>query len=367
MTAFEERRTRRTTAAPTRRRSTSCSSTSTSAGPATASSSAASSARHVRALNWIDEYADLMGNGYVWYKPLNEETGLENQCWKDRGTRSPTGTAGCRASPGRPPSLQGYAYDAKVCARLARDIWKDTELADRLEKEAADLKRSSTATTGSRTAAITRRARPGRQPGRFARLEQRPPPLERHRREVEGEVGRREPDGPRLFSAGRATLAEGEGRYNPIGYHVGTVWPFDNSFIAGGSQLRLQGRGGGDRGGDPRRGRVLRRPAARGVRRLRALGDEVPGAVSRPRSPQAWSTGTPLLLLRTMLGLEPLGDHLVVDPALPTGSECSRCSRSPDAGADAFARGIRVEGSSSAQLGPQTNGKAQTRAGARAR
>ena len=34
-------------------------------------------------------------------------------------------------------------------------------------------------------------------------------------------------------------------------------------------------------------------------------------------SPQAWSTGAPLLLLRTMLGLEPLGDHLVVDPALP--------------------------------------------------
>ena len=30
------------------------------------------------------------------------------------------------------------------------------------------------------------------------------------------------------------TLAEGEGRYNPIGYHVGTVWPFDNSFIAWG-------------------------------------------------------------------------------------------------------------------------------------
>ena len=35
-------------------------------------------------------------------------------------------------------------------------------------------------------------------------------------------------------------------------------------------------------------------------------------------SPQAWSTGTPLLLLRTMLGLEPHGEHLVVDPALPS-------------------------------------------------
>jgi hypothetical protein len=36
-------------------------------------------------------------------------------------------------------------------------------------------------------------------------------------------------------------------------------------------------------------------------------------------SPQAWSTGAPLLFLRTMLGLEPYGDHLVVDPALPVG------------------------------------------------
>jgi glycogen debranching enzyme len=34
-------------------------------------------------------------------------------------------------------------------------------------------------------------------------------------------------------------------------------------------------------------------------------------------SPQAWSTGTPLLLLRTVRGLEPCGDYIVVDPALP--------------------------------------------------
>jgi len=39
--------------------------------------------------------------------------------------------------------------------------------------------------------------------------------------------------GAQLFSGwGVRTLAEGEGRYNPIGYHVGTVWPFDNSIIA---------------------------------------------------------------------------------------------------------------------------------------
>jgi glycogen debranching enzyme len=34
-------------------------------------------------------------------------------------------------------------------------------------------------------------------------------------------------------------------------------------------------------------------------------------------SPQAWSTGAPLLLLRTALGLEPHDEHLLVDPALP--------------------------------------------------
>ena len=34
-------------------------------------------------------------------------------------------------------------------------------------------------------------------------------------------------------------------------------------------------------------------------------------------SPQAWASGTPLLLLRALLGLEPVGDHLVVDSALP--------------------------------------------------
>lgn len=35
--------------------------------------------------------------------------------------------------------------------------------------------------------------------------------------------------------------------------------------------------------------------------------------------PQAWSTGAPLLLLRTIMGLQPYGEHLTVDPAIPSG------------------------------------------------
>ena len=83
--------------------------------------------------------------------------------------------------------------------------------------------------------------------------------------------------GPELFSGwGMRTLADGEGGYNPIGYHVGTVWPFDNSFIAWG--LRRYGfkeEAARDRGGHPRGGRSSSRAAARGLRAVPARADQV--------------------------------------------------------------------------------------------
>ena len=121
-----------------------------------------------------------------------------------------------------------------------------------------------------------------------------------------------------LLRLGVRTLAVGEGRYNPIGYHVGTVWPFDNSFIAwglrrygfkdeaaeiaAGSSTQLSS----STAGCPRHSADIPRPQTK-----------YPVQYPTACSPQAWSTGTPLLLLRTMLGLEPQGEHLVVDPALP--------------------------------------------------
>jgi glycogen debranching enzyme len=114
------------------------------------------------------------------------------------------------------------------------------------------------------------------------------------------------------------TLAEGEARYNPIGYHVGTVWPFDNSFIAWG----LRRYGFKDEAALIAAGNLDaaaffdgRLPEAFGgyERSQTNYPVEYPTACS----PQAWSTGAPLLFLRTMLGLEPIGDHLIVDPAIP--------------------------------------------------
>jgi glycogen debranching enzyme len=303
------------------------------------------------ALNWIDRYADLVGNGYVWYRRRNEQSGLENQCWKDSWDSISYRDGRLPGFPRATCELQGYAYDAKMRgARLARLVWRDPAYAQELERQAADLKRRFNrdfwvADGGYFALALDA---DGRQVDTLAsnvghllwsgivdRSKARA--LARHLL------------GPRLFSGwGVRTLAEGEQRYNPIGYHVGTVWPFDNSFIAWG--LRRYG---------------YKREAARiaaGIldaaeffhgRLPEAFGGYQRSVTKYPVqyptacSPQAWSTGAPLLLLRTMLGLEPIGDHLIVDPALPQGIGRLELLDIPGRWdrIDAFGRGrIRVDG-----------------------
>jgi glycogen debranching enzyme len=273
------------------------------------------------ALNWIDEYADLVGNGYVWYQRRNEETGLENQCWKDSWDSISYRDGRLPGFPRATCELQGYAYDAKVRgARLARLAWNDPTFADKLEKDAAALKRRF-----NRDFWV--------EDGEYFALA-----LDRDGNQVDalasnnghllwsGIVDKskaravaRHLCGPRLFSGwGVRTLAMGEQRYNPIGYHVGTVWPFDNSFIAWG----LRRYGFKDEAAVIAAG-ILDAATYFDGRLPEAFGgyarEDTKFPVQYPTScsPQAWSTGAPLLLLRTMLGLEAMGDHLVSDPALP--------------------------------------------------
>jgi glycogen debranching enzyme len=273
------------------------------------------------ALNWIDEYADLQGNGYVSYQRRNQKTGLENQCWKDSWDSISYRNGDLPGFPRATCELQGYAFDAKVRgARLARQVWQDTAFADRLEKEAADLKRRfnrdfwveegeyfavALDKDGRKVDSLTSNIGHLLWSGIVEQSKARS--IARHLL------------GPRLFSGwGIRTLAEGEARYNPIGYHVGTVWPFDNSFIAWG--LRRYGfkdeaacvMAGIMEAAEVFQGRL---PEAFGgyLRSTTRYPVQYPTACS----PQAWSTGAPLLLLRAGLGLEPQGDNLIVDPALP--------------------------------------------------
>jgi glycogen debranching enzyme len=277
---------------------------------------------HARAaLNWIDHFGDRDGDGYIEYQ-RQTDLGLENQCWKDSWNSIQFADGTISRLPRATCEIQGYVYDAKMrCARLAREFWNDPALANRLEKEAAELKRRfnqdywledreffAIAIDGDGRKVDSLTSNIGHLLWSGIVDEDKAGALVRHLM------------GPKLYSGwGVRTMAEGEGGYNPIGYHVGAVWPHDNSFIAMG--LRRYG---------------YREEAARvamnmleaatyfkgrlpeafaGYRRdLTEFPVEYPTACS----PQAWASGTPLLLLRAILGLEPIGNNLLVDPAIPS-------------------------------------------------
>ena len=285
------------------------------------------------ALGWIDDFGDRDGDGYVEYRTANEDTGLENMCWKDSwnsilfadGTNSRLPRATCE--------IQGLVYDARVRgARLAREIWNDPELATRLEAQAADLKRRfnndfwiesrgffALALDGDKRQVDSLTSNIGHLLWSGVVDDDKAAAIVSHLMSDE------------MFSGwGVRTMAEGEGGYNPIEYHNGTVWPHDNSFIAMG--LRRYGYG-------PEAARLAyavleaatyfdwRLPEAFAgyPRSLTMFPVEYPTA----SSPQAWATGTPLLLLRALLGLEPDGERLTSDPVLPDGMDELSLARIP--------------------------------------
>ena len=273
------------------------------------------------ALEWIDRYADLQGNGYISYQRRNEQTGLENQCWKDSWDSICYRNGDLPGFPRATCELQGYAYDAKRrAARLARKVWRDDAFADQLEKEAASLKHRfnkdfwvadgeyfavALETDGRQVDSLTSNIGHLLWSGIVEVSKARA--IARHL------------VSPQLYSGwGVRTLAEGQARYNPIGYHTGAVWPFDNSIIAWG--LRRYGfkeEAAAIAAGILDAAEVFegRLPEAFGG--YPRSSTRYPVQYPTACSPQAWSTGAPLLLLRTALGLEPEGDRLLVDPALP--------------------------------------------------
>jgi glycogen debranching enzyme len=272
------------------------------------------------ALAWIDNYGDRDKDGYVEYE-RRMESGLDNQCWKDSWDSIAFADGTIASTPRATCELQGYVYDAKLrCARLAREIWNDPALGERLVKEAEELKRRF-----NRDFWIPER--------NFFALA-----LDGQKRKVDSltsNIGHLLWSGiadddkadrcvkhlmsDELFSGwGIRTMASSEGSYNPIGYHVGTVWPHDSSFIAWG--MRRYG---------------YRAEAARICRAILEAADLFDGRLPEafggyPRSktsypveyptacsPQAWATGAPLLALRTLLGLDSDGKHMIMDPAIP--------------------------------------------------
>ena len=109
---------------------------------------------------------------------------------------------------------------------------------------------------------------------------------------------------------GFRTMSTSDAAYSPLSYHNGTVWPHDTALAAWG----LARYGQWD---------VVRRTAGALLEAGRHFAwslpevfagfdrSETPFPIGYPTAarPQAWAAGTPLLLLRLLLGLEPDTAH----------------------------------------------------------
>jgi glycogen debranching enzyme len=273
------------------------------------------------ALQWIDHYGDLDGDGYVEYQTRNPQTGLVNQCWKDSWNSIAFADGRLAEGPIACCEIQGYVYDAKRrAARLTRAVWDAPSLADRLDAEALALRERfledfwiperacfALALDGDKRPVDSLTSNIGHLLWSGVVDEERAEAVVAHLM-----------DAPLYSGWGVRTMAASEGAYNPVEYHNGTVWPHDNSLIAAG--LRRYGH----HDAAARIAEALVSAAGFFDHRLPEVFAGVdeqlthtPVAYPTASSPQAWAAGAPLLLLTTVLGLTPTPDGLHCDAHLP--------------------------------------------------
>jgi glycogen debranching enzyme len=276
------------------------------------------------ALGWMTDYGDVDGDGYVEYARMTEE-GLVNQGWKDSAD-------GVSYADGRLPEgpialceVQAYCYGAWIAAAELAEAAGDTGTAAERRQRATALREAfnrdfwlseqqmfAIALDGDKNRVDSITSNPGhclwtgivdddKASGVAASLA----------------------DSAMYSGWGLRTLSTHMARYNPVSYHNGSVWPHDSAIAVAG----LRRYGFND---DANRiALALLAAAAATDDRLPELFsglsiDDFPAPVAYPTScsPQAWASAAPLLLARTMLGIEPnIPSHRFrFDPALPTGS-----------------------------------------------
>jgi glycogen debranching enzyme len=278
-----------------------------------------------RALAWMAGGGDPAQEGYLAYQKRSKaKQALSNQGWKDSGD-SIVNTDGSLAQP--PIALaevQGYVYLAKTGLGDLYERAGDGVRAGQLRREAEDLRQRFERDFWLEDKGIYALAlQEGKEPAAVVASNAgqvlwsgiaAPDRAGRTARRLLAED---------MFSGwGVRTLSARERRYNPIGYHLGTVWPHDNALILAG--LRRYGR-------DDEAARVFTGIAEAAGHFAFGRLPEVFAGFDRERfrvpvhypiacHPQAWAAGSVPYMLESLLGLRPEAFKRrlrVVRPLLP--------------------------------------------------
>ncbi len=275
----------------------------------------------IAAMEWIDR--NSKETGYLSYFRKSQR-GLDNQGWKDSGDCMVNRRGQLAHGPISLCEVQAYVYAAKVRLSQIARLKKRIDLAERWEEEARDLKMRfnrdfwledqdycALALDGDNKPVDSITSNPGHclSLGIFS-PEKAYSVAERLR-------------APDLFNGwGIRTLSSLSPAYNPMGYHIGSVWPHDNSLTA----IGLRSLGLIDQALELSQGLLdmtkhqsYNRPPELFCGYERAS-DNDPVQYPVACTPQAWATGSVFQLIQTMVNLVPdaPGNYLrIIDPALP--------------------------------------------------
>lgn len=272
------------------------------------------------AMDWCVGDGDADGDGWIEY---GEHTGgLENQGWKDSDNAMVHADGTQAVGPIALCEVQAYLIRARRDLAYLEEELGDAAQAPALRKLAAESHEAFRRDFWLPEDGLIAMALDGdKQPLRVASSNMG------HclwagavDEDVAADVGQRLTSADMLSDFGVRTLSARERAYNPLGYHLGSVWPHDNALVAAGL-----GRYGLKDHAWALIDRLLDVAVRDGGRLPEILGGldahRVGGVLGYPStcSPQAWSATAPLLFLRTILGLDidvPRG-RVSVDPIAP--------------------------------------------------
>jgi len=258
------------------------------------------------ALHWIDEYADIDGDGFFEYA-RQSETGLVTQGWKDSADSVFHADGELAEPPIALCEVQGYVYAAWRSAAALATALGLVDVAARLAARSDQLQRSFEETfwceeLGTYALALDRHKKPCRvrtsNAGHllFAGIAAQ---------SRAGKVASLLLSESMFSGWGVRTVATQESRFNPMAYHNGSVWPHDNALIAYGlARYGFQQEAMKILAG------LFDASLAMDLHRMPELfcgfprrGGEGPTLFPVACAPQAWAAGAAFLLLQSCIGV----------------------------------------------------------------